>query len=84
MKEAVADGRRIGHRAGQGDLRRGLETIYRGLRAQKDVTTIRLILGQDDSVGATVQATTLNVGQGFIQRYYSNLLSTVENAGPAR
>ena len=38
------------------------------------------MLGKEDAID-TAQETILSVGDGFIQRFYSNVLSTVENAG---
>src|SRR5262245_56790399 len=54
------------------ELCRGLWEIYSKLRAQKEAATIQFVLGQDEAVVAGVQATTLGMGQGFIQRYYSS------------
>jgi hypothetical protein len=62
------------------ELRQGLEAIYARLKGQKELSTIRLVLGKEDAIDAA-QETILSVGDGFIQRFYSNVLSTVENAG---
>ena len=62
------------------ELRQGLEAIYARLKGQKELSTIRLVLGKEDAIDAA-QDTILSVGDGFIQRFYSNVLSTVENAG---
>jgi hypothetical protein len=52
------------------ELRRGLEAIYARLKGQKEITTIRLVLGKEDAIDAA-QETILSVGDGFIQRFYS-------------
>ena len=64
------------------ELSRGLQNIHAKLKEQKDAAAIELALGKDDAVADAAEATVLGVGDGFIQRYYSNVLMTRdENAG---
>ena len=45
------------------------------------ITGIELVLGREEAVVGRVQDLTLQVGNDFVQRYYSNLLEHVENDG---
>ena len=65
------------------ELRLGLLAIRERLIGQKGITIIQLALGKADAVAETVQASVLNVGDRFIQKFYSNVLSWDENAGHA-
>ena len=63
------------------ELGRGLEAIQRRLIGQKGIAVIQLALGNDSAVAESAQASVLNVGDRFMQRFYSNVLSWDENAG---
>jgi hypothetical protein len=65
------------------ELRRGLLAIHERLIGQKGITVIQLALGKDDALVESAQASVVNVGDRFIQRFYSNVLSWDENAGHA-
>ena len=65
------------------ELRRGLLAIHGRLIGQKGITVIQLALGKDDAVAEAAQASVLNVGDRFMQKFYSNVLSWDENAGHA-
>jgi hypothetical protein len=65
------------------ELSLGLLAIRERLIGQKGITIIQLALGKEDAVAETVQASVLNVGDRFIQKFYSNVLSWDENAGHA-
>ena len=45
------------------------------------MSAIELVLGREEAVVGRVQDLTLQVGNEFVQRYYSNVLGHVENAG---
>jgi hypothetical protein len=63
------------------ELRNGLEAIRSTLIQTGTITGIELVLGQKEAVVGRVQDLTLQVGNEFVQRYYSNLLEHVENTG---
>ena len=65
------------------ELRRGLLAIHGRLIGQKGITVIQIALGKDDAVAEAAQASVLNVGDRFMQKFYSNVLSWDENAGHA-
>jgi hypothetical protein len=55
--------------------------IQERLVGQKRIAVIQFALGKDDALVESAQASVVNVGDRFIQRYYSNVLSWDENAG---
>ena len=65
----------------RGELLAGLKTIRDALVKTKTLAVIELVLGREEAVAGRVQDLVLQVGNGFIQRYYSNILGRVENAG---
>jgi hypothetical protein len=67
--------------ARRAELRQGLEEIRAALIGTKALSAIELVLDRDDAVAGRVQDLTLPVGNDFVQRYYSNVLGHVENAG---
>jgi hypothetical protein len=67
--------------ARRAELRQGLEEIRAALIGTKALSAIALVLDRDDAVAGRVQDLTLPVGNDFVQRYYSNVLGHVENAG---
>jgi hypothetical protein len=62
-------------------LRDGLGAIRGALLGQAAIGTIELVAGQKQAVVGRVQDLTLQVGNDFVQRFYSNLLEHQENAG---
>ena len=62
-------------------LREGLLAIRAELLDTASLSGIELVLGREEAVVGRVQDLTLQVGNGFVQRYYSNVLERVENAG---
>ena len=63
------------------ELRAGLLAIREALLQAATITGIELVLGREQAVVGRVQDLTLQVGNDFVQRYYSNVLGHVENAG---
>jgi hypothetical protein len=63
------------------ELRSGLQQIREVLLETSTINGIELVLGREDAVVARVQDLTLQVGNDFVQRYYSNVLGHVENGG---
>ncbi len=63
------------------ELREGLAAIRAELLRTAGVSGIELVLGREEAVVGRVQDLTLQVGNDFVQRYYSNVLDRVENAG---
>jgi hypothetical protein len=67
--------------AQRAELRAGLEAIRGELLRTGALSGIALVLGREEAVVGRVQDLTLQVGNEFVQRYYSNVLDRVENAG---
>lgn len=63
------------------DLAQGLRDIRDELIRTKSLSAIDLVLGREEAVVGRVEDLTLQVGNDFIQRFYSNVLSPLENAG---
>ena len=63
------------------ELRDGLAAIRAALIETASLSAIELVLGREEAVVGRVQERTLQVGNEFVQRYYSNVLGHVENAG---
>lgn len=63
------------------ELRTGLRAIRDRLVAMKTIAVIELKLGHNEAVVETVEDLTLRIGNDFVQRFYSNVLSRIENAG---
>ncbi len=63
------------------ELREGLAAIRAALVETASLSAIELVLGREEAVVGRVQERTLQVGNEFVQRYYSNVLGHVENAG---
>jgi hypothetical protein len=63
------------------ELRAGLGEIRAELLKTAGISGLELVLGREEAVVGRVQDLTLQVGNDFIQRYYSNVLDRVENAG---
>ena len=63
------------------ELRDGLTAIRRALLETATISTIQLVLGQQEAVAGRLQDTTLKVGNAFVQRYYSNVVDHREDAG---
>jgi hypothetical protein len=63
------------------ELREGLGAIRAALLETATLSAIELVLGREEAVVGRVQETTLQVGNDFVQRYYSNVIDHVENAG---
>ena len=63
------------------ELRDGLAQIRAALVETGTLGGIELVLGREEAVVGRVQDLTLQVGNDFIQRYYSNVLEHRENAG---
>ena len=55
-------------------LRAGLGEIRAALLGDAAISVIQLVVGNEDAVGARVQERVLEINDGFIQRYYSNVL----------
>lgn len=66
---------------GRADLATGLRAMRAELIETKALASIELVLGREEAVVGRVQDLTLQVGNDFVQRYYSNVLGQVENAG---
>jgi hypothetical protein len=64
-----------------GELRDGLLAIRAALLETTSLAAVDLVLGRDEPVVGKLQDLTLQVGNDFVQRYYSNVLGHVENAG---
>ncbi len=62
-------------------LRAGLGEIRAALVGTGTLAAIELVLGREEAVVGRVQDLTLQVGNDFVQRYYSNLLDRIENSG---
>ncbi len=67
--------------AQRNELRDGLAEIRSVLLETKTIAAIQLALGHDEAVVDQVEGLTLRVGNDFVQRFYSNILDRVENAG---
>jgi hypothetical protein len=63
------------------ELRDGLAQIRAALVETGTLGGIELVLGREEAVVGRVQDLTLQVGNDFIQRYYSNVLEHRENDG---
>jgi hypothetical protein len=63
------------------ELRGGLQQIRGALVETATIGGIELVLGRDEAVVGRVQDLTLQVGNDFVQRYYSNVLEIRENSG---
>ena len=63
------------------ELRDGLAAIRAALIETASLSAIELVLGREEAVVGRVQERTLQVGNDFVQRYYSNVIDHVENAG---
>ncbi len=63
------------------ELRQGLLAIRAALLRTASLRGIELVLNRKEAVVGQVQDLTLQVGNDFVQRYYSNVLEHVENAG---
>jgi hypothetical protein len=63
------------------ELRDGLIDIRAALIETASLSAIELVLGQEEAVVDRAQQTTLKIGNDFVQRYYSNVIDHVENAG---
>ncbi len=63
------------------ELAAGLVKIRAALLGDVPVSAIQLAVGREDEVVERIQERTLEVSDGFIQRFYSNVLGRVENAG---
>jgi hypothetical protein len=63
------------------ELREGLLAIRSELVGTASLGGIELVLGREEAVVGRVQDLTLQVGNDFVQRYYSNLLELRENDG---
>ena len=63
------------------ELRDGLLEIRAALIETASLSAIELVLGREEAVVGRVQERTLQVGNDFVQRYYSNVINHVENAG---
>lgn len=63
------------------ELRDGLAAIRGALLESAAISSIELVAGHREAVVGKVQDLTLQVGNDFVQRYYSNLLEHQENAG---
>ncbi len=63
------------------ELRDGLMAIRSALLKTATITGIQLVLGNEEAVVGEVQGLTLQVGNDFVQRYYSNVLERSENDG---
>ena len=62
-------------------LKAGLKEIRSALLGDAAISTIQLVLGQEEKVAGRIQDRTLEVNNDFIQSYYSNVLGRIENAG---
>ncbi|HET9068780.1 MAG TPA: hypothetical protein VFN28_09045, partial [Amaricoccus sp.] len=65
----------------RGELRQGLLDIRAQLLGTATISGIELVLNREEAVVGRVQDLTLQVGNDFVQRYYSNLLELRENGG---
>lgn len=45
------------------------------------MTTIELVRGRSDAIARTAEDLTLQIDDAFVQRFYSNVLERIENAG---
>ena len=63
------------------ELRKGLLAIRSELLRTGTISGIELVLNREEAVVGRVQDLTLQVGNDFVQRYYSNLLARRENEG---
>ena len=63
------------------ELHQGLLAIRSELIETATLTGIELVLDRKEAVVGRVQDLTLQVGNDFVQRYYSNLLEHQENSG---
>jgi hypothetical protein len=63
------------------ELRKGLLAIRAELLRTGTIGGIELVLNREEAVVGRVQDLTLQVGNDFVQRYYSNLLARRENEG---
>ena len=63
------------------ELRDGLMAIRAALIQSATISAIELVRDNEDAVVGEVQGLTLQVGNDFVQRYYSNLLTLRENDG---
>ncbi len=63
------------------ELRAGLTKMRSALLGDVPVSVIQLAVGREDEVVERIQGRTLEVSDSFIQRFYSNVLGRVENAG---
>jgi hypothetical protein len=63
------------------ELRDGLMAIRAELLDTATITGIQLVLDNEEAVVGEVQGLTLQVGNDFVQRYYSNVLARRENDG---
>jgi hypothetical protein len=63
------------------ELREGLIAIRAQLLGTATISGIELVLNREEAVVGRVQDLTLQVGNDFVQRYYSNLLEHREDAG---
>lgn len=63
------------------ELAEGLRAIRAELVDTASITGIELVLGREEAVVGRVEDLTLQVGNDFVQQYYSNVLERVENAG---
>ena len=65
------------------ELRQGLLAIRAQLLQTATITGIELVLNREEAVVGRVQDLTLQVGNDFVQRYYSNLLELGRTAATA-
>ena len=63
------------------ELKAGLTKIRAALLGDVPISVIQLAAGREDEVVERVQGRVLEVNDDFIQRFYSNVLGRIENAG---
>ena len=63
------------------ELKTGLLKIRAELLGDVPVSVIQLAIGREDEIAERIQERTLEIDDGFVQRFYSNVLGRVENAG---
>ena len=63
------------------ELRARLQEIRAALLGDVPISVIQLVVGREDKVVERVQERTLEIDDSFVQRFYSNVIGRVENAG---
>lgn len=63
------------------ELMSGLKTIRQRLAAETGRIVLALVLGRDSVISDIAEQAVLEVDNAFIQRFYSNVLGRIENAG---